>query len=51
MLKLNEEKRELIMFDPKHQVRINEELRLQVGNNTFCVASSVKNLGVYFIHP
>jgi len=27
---------------------MNEELRLQVGNNTVSVASSVKNLGVYF---
>ena len=27
---------------------INEELRLQVGKNTVSVASSVKNLGVYF---
>ena len=48
MLKLNEEKTELIIFNPKHQVRMNEELRLQVGNNTVSVASSVKNLGVYF---
>jgi len=30
MLKLNEEKTELIIFNPKHQVRINEELWLQV---------------------
>jgi len=48
MLKLNEEKTEFIIFSRKHQVRMNEELRLQVGNNTVCVASSVKNLGVYF---
>ena len=30
MLKLNEEKTELIIFNPKHQVMVNEELRLQV---------------------
>ena len=48
MLKLNEEKTELIIFNPNHQVRMNEELRLQVGNNTVSVASSVNNLGVYF---
>jgi len=48
MVKLNEEKTELIIFKPKYQVRINEELRLQVGKNTVSVASSVKNLGVYF---
>jgi len=48
MLKLNKEKTELIIFNPKHQVGINEELRLQVGNNTVSVASSMKNLGVYF---
>jgi hypothetical protein len=47
-LKLNEEKTELIFFNPKHQVRMNEELWLQVGNNTVSVASSGKNLGVYF---
>jgi len=48
MLKLNEEKTELIIFNPKHQVRINEDLRLQVGKNTVSVASSLENLGVYF---
>ena len=48
MLRLNEEKTELIIFNPKHQVGINEQLRLQVGNNTVAVASSVDNLGVYF---
>jgi len=48
MLKLSEEKTELIIFNTKHQVRMNRELRLQVGNNTVSVASSVKNLGVYF---
>jgi len=48
MLRLNEEKTELIIFNPKHQVRMNWELRLQVGNNTVFVVSSVKNLGVYF---
>jgi len=48
MLMLNEEKTELIIFNPKHQVGINEELRLQVGKNTVSVGSSVKNLGIYF---
>jgi len=48
MRKLNEEKTLLIIFNPIYQVRINEELRLQVGNNTVSVASSVKNLGVCF---
>jgi len=43
MLKLNEKKTELIIFNPKHQVGINEELRLQIGKNTVSVASSVKN--------
>jgi len=49
MLKLNEEKTELIIFNPKHLVRVNEELQLQVGKNTVSVASSGKNLGVYFV--
>jgi len=48
MLKLNEEKTELIIFNSKYQVGINEKLELQVDKNTVSVASSVKNLGVYF---
>jgi len=48
MLKLNEEKTEIIIFNPKHEVGINEELRLQVGKNTVSVASLVKNIGIYF---
>ena len=43
-LNLNEEKTELIIFRPKHQVRITEELQLEVGINTVSVVSSVKNL-------
>ena len=49
MLKLNEDKTELIIFKAKHQVGINEELRLQLGKNIVSVASPVKNLGVYAI--
>jgi len=37
-LKLNEEKTELIIFNPKHQVGVNDELRLQVDKNTVSVA-------------
>ena len=37
-LKLNEEKTEFIIFKPKHQVGINDELRLQVDKNTVSVA-------------
>jgi len=51
MLKLNEEKTELIIVKPKHQVGMNEESRLQVGKNTFSAASSVKNLGYILTHP
>ena len=38
----------IIIFNPKYQVRLNEELRLQGSNNTVSVSSPVKNLGVYF---
>jgi len=42
----------LIIFNSKHQLRINEELRLQVGKNTVFVAPSAKNLEEYIlIHP
>ena len=47
MLKLNEEKTELIIFNPKHQVGINEELRLQVGKNMFFTIVS-EGLGSIF---
>jgi len=36
------------MFNSKYQVRVTEELWLQVGKNTVSVRSSVKNVGVYF---
>ena len=45
MLKLNQEKAELIIFKPKHQV---EELVLRLGKHTVSVALPVKNLGGYF---
>jgi len=48
ILNINEEKTELNIFNPKHQVGINEESRLQVGKNTVSVPSSAMNLGVYF---
>jgi len=48
MLKVNEEKTELIIFNPKDQVRISQEFWLQVGNKTVSVESSVAKLGVYF---
>ena len=48
MLNVNEERTELIIFNPKHHVRISEELWLQVGNKIVSVESSVTKLGVYF---
>jgi hypothetical protein len=49
MLKLNQEKTELIIFNPKHRsTRMTEDIQLQVGEKTIHVAGSVKNLGVYF---
>ena len=44
ILKLNQEKTELIIFNPKYnRRRITEDIRLQV-----CVAESVKILRLYF---
>ena len=48
MLKLNEDKTELIVFSPKHRPIRHQELHLRVGADTITAVSSVKNLGVVF---
>ena len=46
MLMLNQEKAELIIFKPKHQVGIIEETQLRVGEKIVCVAQIVKILNM-----
>ena len=48
MLKLNEDKTELIVFSPKHRPIRHQELHLRVGADTITAVSSFKNLGVVF---
>ena len=49
MLKLNQEKTQLIIFNPKDKSRrMNKDIQLRVGGKAVCVVESVKNLGVYF---
>ena len=49
MLKLNQGKTELIIFNPKHKSRkMTEDIQLQVGERIIRVAGSAKNMGVYF---
>ncbi|CAC5417930.1 unnamed protein product [Mytilus coruscus] len=48
MLKLNQDKTELIIFTPKHLKASVPNLQLKVGNNVISSVSYVKNLGVYF---
>lgn len=48
MLKLNEDKTELIIFTPKHLECSVPDLKLKVGNSTISSVPSVKNLGVLF---
>ena len=48
MLKLNEDKTELIVFSPKHRPLSLSQLQLKVGPDTITSVSAVKNLGVIF---
>ena len=47
MLMLNQEKSELVIFNPKYKSKkITEDVQLQAGEKTVCVAQSVKNIPV-----
>lgn len=48
MLKLNQDKTELIVFAPKNQARNLSDLKLTIGSNTIHAVPHVKNLGVIF---
>ena len=48
MLKLNQEKTELIIFAPKHQVKHFSDFRLKFDGTLLSDVSCVKNLGMYF---
>ena len=48
MLKLNEDKTELLVFAPKHRVKDFSDLKLSLGENIVQNSSCIKNLGVYF---
>ncbi|CAC5411396.1 unnamed protein product [Mytilus coruscus] len=48
MLKLNQDKTELIILTQKHLKASVPNLQLKVGNNVISTVSCVKNLGVYF---
>ncbi|CAC5370398.1 unnamed protein product [Mytilus coruscus] len=48
MLKLNEDKTELIIFAPKHQLKHLSDFRLTFDRTVLSDVSCVKNLGMYF---
>jgi hypothetical protein len=48
MLKLNQEKTELIIFAPKHQAKHFSDFRLKFDGTVLSDVSCVKNLGMYF---
>ena len=48
MLKLNQDKTELIVFAPKHRVKEFSECCLSFDGTTVTNASFVKNLGIFF---
>jgi hypothetical protein len=48
MLKLNQDKTELIIFAPKHQVKHFSDFRLKFDGTVLSDVSCVNNLGMYF---
>jgi hypothetical protein len=48
MLKLNQDKTELIIFAPKHQVKHFSDFRLKFDGTVLNDVPCVKNLGMYF---
>jgi hypothetical protein len=48
MLKLNEDKTELIIFAPKYRFKDLSNCHLSIGGNIISSAECVNNLGVYF---
>jgi hypothetical protein len=48
MLKLNQDKTELIIFTPKHQVKHFSDFRLKFDGTVLSDVSCVNNLGMYF---
>lgn len=48
LLKLNQDKTELIVFSSKHQSKNMPVFQLKVGENVINSVTSVRNLGVYF---
>ena len=48
MLKLNEDKTEVMLFAPKHRVKDLQDCHLTFGGNVVTSSECVKNLGVYF---
>ena len=48
MLKLNQDKTELIIFRPKQKTRSTSDFHLKIGPNTVKASNCVKNLGVWF---
>ena len=43
----NQEKTELIIFKPKHQLKVSDSIQLQVGVKTVHMVGTVKYLGMY----
>ena len=48
MLKLNEDKTEVMLFAPKHRMKDLQDCHLTFGGNVVTSSECVKNLGVYF---
>ena len=47
MLKVNQDKTEMIIFRPKQQTNTSHDMSIIIGGNILSSSSSVKNLGVY----
>jgi hypothetical protein len=51
MLKLNQDKTELIVFAPKHKVKSLTKLQFNFDGAILSESSCVRNLGVFFTKP
>ena len=48
LLKLNDEKTDVVVFDTKHKLPLMKDIRITIGEATLKASSNVRNLGVVF---
>ena len=48
LLKLNDQKTDVVVFGTKHKLPVMKDIRITVGGSTLGPSSHVRNLGVIF---